>query len=158
MDNGIITAYLTVIGTLLGTVLGWVLNYLQDKINKKTRMCFSLQTGNVNEEIDEKDLESKYYKSDYCIQIYNIGQKPYLLDNLSLQYRRNTITDCTIDKDIKLIMPYRSLSYQLNKQDYDNIVYHCKKENLKKCKVVAYDINGKKTKGFLDLYLLSTRI
>lgn len=48
-------------------------------------------------------------------------------------------------------MPYEKSTYNLMMQDYDAILYHRKNLNIKKCKVIAYDIAGKEVKRELDI-------
>jgi len=38
-------------------------------------------------------------------------------------------------------------------QEYDAIQWQCKSANLKRCKVAAYDISGKRIRGSIDLIL-----
>ena len=52
-------------------------------------------------------------------------------------------------------MPFESYTYHLNEQEYDAILYHCKESNIKKSKIFAYDVGGKKCKGEIDLFLPS---
>jgi hypothetical protein len=155
MDKEIILTIVGVLGTLFGTVLGWILNYLQDSRNKKIRLCFSLQPSNMEEELIDKEIRTKTSESGYCIQIYNISQIPFLFEQISLRYKKSIITDCFNTDEQKAIMPYKGCYYQLSEQDYDAILHHCKKNNLKECKVIAYDVSGKKGKGKLDLILPS---
>ena len=155
MDKEVILTLIGVLGTLFGTVLGFILNYLQDSRNKKIKLCFSLQPSNMEEELIDKELRTKTSESGYCIQIYNIGQIPFLFEQISLRYKKSIITDCFNTDEQKAIMPYQGCYYKLSEQDYDAILHHCKKSNLKECKVIAYDVSGKKGKGKLELILPS---
>lgn len=143
---------ISVISTILGSVLGWFLNCVYEKKIKKVKLSYSLQqSADIND--TDHELRTKYSPSDYEIQIYNVSDTPYILNQISLRYGKHTITDCIITEENKTIMPYTNYTYRLNEQEYDAIKWHCKKANLKECKVVAYDVNGKKCIGTLDLIL-----
>lgn len=143
--------------SIISSVLGWFLNCIYEKRIKKVKLSYSLQqSANIND-IDH-ELRTKYSPSDYEIQIYNIGDTPYILNQISLRYGKHTITDCIITEEDKTIIPYTSFTYRLNEQEYDAIKWHCKKANLKECKVVAYDMSGKKCIGKLDLILAYLQI
>lgn len=106
------------------------------------------------DELIERELRIKYSESDYCIEIYNVGNTPYLLERFSLIYKSCIIVDCIIAENNKVIMPYESYTYHLNEQEYDSLLYHCRKSDIKECKVFAYDVGGKKSVGKMDLFLL----
>ncbi|MHB8131306.1 MAG: hypothetical protein ACYDEX_20185 [Mobilitalea sp.] len=129
------------------------LNCIQESRNNRIKLCFSLRANGLEDELIKEELRTKYSESGYCMQIYNIGQIPFLFEHISLQYKKTTIIDCINTEEQNAILPYKSYFYRLSMQEYDSILYHCKKEKLKECEVVAYDISGKKSKGSLDLIL-----
>lgn len=153
MSGETIQTVISVTGTLLGTILGWYLNCLYEQKVRKVKLCYSLQPVANQNELVEHNLRTKYSKSDYCIEIYNIGSTPYLLERFSLVHKNNTIVDCVITESDKSIMPYNFSTYHLSEQEYDAILYHCKESNIKKCKIVAYDVADKKCVGKIDLFL-----
>lgn len=139
--------------TLVGTILGWVLNVLYENKVKKVKLCYSLQQlANVEDNVN-LELRTKYSDSDYCIEIYNVGSTPIVLEQISLRYEKKVIVDCIITDENKTIQPYDHYTYTLNMQEYDAILWHCKNANLKRCKVSAYDVSGKRIKGSIDLVL-----
>lgn len=144
---------ISVLGTLLGTILGWSLNCLYENNVRKVKLCYSLQPVANQDELVEYELRTKYSESDYCIEIYNVGNTPYLLERFSLVYKKSIIVDCFIVEDNKAIMPYESYTYHLNQQEYDSLLYHCNKSDIKECKVFAYDVGGKRCVGEIDLFL-----
>lgn len=143
---------ISVISTIIGTVMGWILNCIYEKRIRKVKLSYYLQqSADIND--TDHELRTKYSLSDYEIQIYNIGDTPYILNQISLRYGKHTITDCIITEEDKTIMPYTSFTYRLKEQEYDAIKWHCKKANLKECKIVAYGVGSKKCIGKLDLIL-----
>lgn len=131
MDKEIVMAIIGVGGTFAGTVLGWALNCLQDSRNKKLKLCFSLQPSNLDSELIDEDVRTKTSESGYCIQICNIGQIPFFFEQISLQNKKITIIDCINAEEQKSILTYKNYIYQLNMQEYNSILYHCKKAKLK---------------------------
>lgn len=105
-------------------------------------------TENQNE-LTSLEYRTKTSESGFGLEIYNIGQTPIFIDYIRLYYRKIIITDCFIT-GLKL-MPYEKNTYNLMMQDYDAILYHRKKLKIKKCKVIAYDVAGKRVKGELDI-------
>ncbi len=152
--NGEIVNIIVNIGcTLLGTILGWFLNVLYENKVKKVKLCYSLQQSASIESNIAPEYKTKYSDSDYCIEVYNVGNTAVILEQISLRYKKRIITDCVITDEDKTIQPYGHYTYQLTMQEYDDIQWHCKNSNLKRCKVVAYDINGKRIRGSIDLIL-----
>lgn len=150
MDITIVTTIITVVGTLAGAVIGSVLTHHYDKQSRKVKLCFKLQSSDDENEIDP-EYRTKTSPSDYCIVVYNIGQAPFILEQISLRHKKiGVIIDCIIEGET--LMPYESFSYQLNEQEYDSILYHCKKSDINKCNIVAYDVGEKACKGELDLF------
>lgn len=118
---------------------------------KKVKLNYSLQAAtDINE--TEPSLRTKYSESDYCLQIYNTSNTPYILKYVSLRDGKHIITDCILSEEITL-RPYEKYVYRFNEQEYDAIRWNCEKSNLKNCKAIAYDINNKKSTGKLDLVL-----
>lgn len=152
MDTTIVTTIITVIGTLVGAVIGSVLTHHYDKQSRKVKLCFTLKHSG-NEDRDKTEHRIKTSPSDYCITVYNLGQTPFIIEQISLRHKKiGVITDCIIPEG-KTLMPYESFSYQLNEQEYDSIRYHCKQSDIKKCNIAVYDVGGKACKGELDLFL-----
>lgn len=157
VNSEMINAIISVCGTIFGTILGWTLNCLHTSWMNKSKLCFSLQPAtNVDENI-YSESKTKYSHSGYQIEVYNIGNIPFVLDQFSLHYKEKIIVDCFITEENKTLFPYKNYIYQLSMQEYDVILRYCKKENLEKCKVVSYDIDKKKVKSNLDLLLPYTQ-
>lgn len=152
MDGGTINTIISVCGTVFGTVLGWTLNCIYSSQMNIAKLCFSLQQAADIEET-EPEVRTKYSNSNYCIEVYNIGNAPFILAQISLRYGKKVITDCIVTEENKTLLPYEHYRYRLNMQEYDAILWQCKENNLKECEVFAYDISGKKIKSRLDLVL-----
>lgn len=155
IDKELIIALIGVAGTLFIAILGWGLASIQEKQKSKIKLCYALQPSRKEDELIEKEFRTKTSESGYGIQIYNIGHAPFLFELISLRYKKTIITDCVNTEEMKAIMPYESYVYQLNEQEYEAILYHCKKGGLKECTVTAYDVSGKNGIGKLDLMLTS---
>lgn len=135
--------------TIVGTILGWTLNGIRENLNRKVKLCFQLQITEDQNELPPLECRTKTSESGFGLEIYNIGQTPVFIDYVRLYYRKTIIVDCFMT-ELRL-MPYEKSTYNLMMQDYDAILYHCKKLNVKKCKVAAYDVIGKREKGELDI-------
>lgn len=152
MDKGIITAIIGVAGTLLGTILGSVLNCIYDRRKSKLKLCFSLQASKDGEDTD-LELKTKYSTSGYYIQCYNVGSVPFILDTISLYYKKNILLDGLQAPEAEAIIPFSSYIYELNMQEYGVLLRHCKEFNIQECDVFAYDVSGKKCKSKISLFL-----
>lgn len=150
MDNTVITTIISVIGALAGAIIGSELTHYFDKQDKKIKLCFSIQPSDEGNET-EPEYRTKTSYSDYCIVIYNIGQTPVVLERISLRHKK-IITDCIIPNVITL-MPYKSYTYQLTEQEYNAILFYCKHFQIKKCRVIAYDVGERSYRSELDLFL-----
>lgn len=135
--------------TIVGTILGWTLNGIRENFYRKVKLCFQIQITENQNELTSLEHRTKTSESDFGLEIYNIGQTPIFINYIRLYYRKIIITDCFMT-GLKL-MPYEKNTYNLMMQDYDAILYHRKKLKIKKCKVIAYDIAGKRVKGELDI-------
>ncbi len=152
--NGEIANIIANVGcTLFGTILGWLLNVLYENRIKKVRLYYSLQQSANIEFNTAPEYRTKYSDSDYCIEVYNVGNTAIILKQISLRHKKGIITDCVITDEDKIIQPFGHYTYQLTMQEYDAIQWHCKSANLKRCKVAAYDISGKRIRGSIDLIL-----
>ena len=138
---------------MFDTIIGCFLNILHENRAKRAKLCFKLQPAGNNEDDMTSELKTKYSASGYQIEVYNIGDTAFVLEQISLRYREKVITDCIIAEENKTLLPYKCYIYQLNTQEYDAMSWHCKNADLKRCKVFAYDVNGKKSNGSLDLFL-----
>lgn len=135
--------------TIIGTILGWTLNGIRENLNRKVKLCFQLRITENQNELTPLESRIKTSESGFGVEIYNIGQTPVFIDYVRLYYKKTIIVDCLMP-ELRL-MPYEKSTYHLMMQDYDAILYHRKRLNIKKCKAIAYDVTGKGVKGELDI-------
>ena len=103
-------------------------------ISRKVKLNCSLQPAtDINE--TEPSLRTKYSESDYCLQIFNSGNTPYVLRYVSLRYGKHIITDCVLPEE-KALHPYEKYLYRFSEQEYNTIRWHCENSDLKNCKVM----------------------
>lgn len=145
-----------VVTGLLGVIIGWMLNEFSTKRREKPKLCFNL-ISTPDTELTEKELRTKTSSSDYSIEIYNVGQNPYILERIALFYEKKLLVDCPIDGQYNTIMPYKRLLYTFMEQDANALEHHCRKEHFKHCTVFAYDIEGTCYKAKLDVALIYFR-
>ena len=66
--------------TLLGVFIGWFLNQVSSVRQARPRLCFCF-CNTSKDELIEKELRTKTSASDYGIEIYNVGQSPFIKEN-----------------------------------------------------------------------------
>jgi len=90
--NGEIVNIIVNIGcTLLGTILGWFLNVLYENKVKKVKLCYLLQqSANIESNI-APEYRTKYSNSDYCIEVYNVGNTAVILEQISLRHKKELL-------------------------------------------------------------------
>ena len=141
---------------LFGVALGWLINILTERYLRKPKLCFDLQPTSNQDDLIPYEFRTKTSESGYGIEIYNIGKEPIFLSRVRLYYRNTIIVDCfTMNQ---CIMPYEKIVYELTMQDISDIKYHCREHNINQCKIIAYDVSGKKSKrcnGFMDRIAVS---
>lgn len=151
-----IRTILTGIFTIVGTILGWSLNCIRESFYRKVKLCFQLQLVENQNELIPLERRAKTSESGFCLEIYNIGQTPVFINAVTLYHRKTIIVEC-LTINLRL-MPYQKSNYDLTMQDYDAILYHRKRLKIKKCKVIAYDVAGKKVKGEFGYFVVTRTI
>ena len=142
--------------TLLGVFIGWFLNQVSSARQARPRLCFSL-CNTSQDELIEKELRTKTSTSDYGIEIYNVGQTPFILDYFELCHKRKLVVDCRPSGEDSRILPYQSITDTLMEQESESLEWHCKQLDFSYCKVIAYSIDGKRVTGKLDVSLIQIR-
>ena len=128
----------------------WVIDKFTGSRSNNTKLCLRL-VGTLATEITDKAYRTKTSLSDYSIEIYNMGQKPYVLDYFSLSHKKGLRIDCFPDTVKNTIQPYEKIVYNLMEQEANALEYHCKKARIKKCNVHVYDVTGKRYTTKLDV-------
>lgn len=139
---------------ILGVILGWVLNELSAKHRAKPKLCFRI-IGTPESELVEKEARNKYSTSDYSIEIYNIGQNPFILENFTIVHKKKILVDCQIGIQDKAILPYKSMVYTMNEQEADALIYHCTGLELGECTIIATDVEQHRVPANLDASILT---
>lgn len=156
IDDTLVTVLMGGFFSILGVVVGWFLNEISAKYRAKPKLCFKT-TSTPDDELIEKEMRTKTEMSEYSIEIYNIGQSPFLLQNFSLYHNKKLLIDCHVVENERTILPYQRMSYTLMEQEANTLERHCRKLKFKDCKVWAYDIEGKRIKTTLDVSWIALR-
>ena len=150
MDD--IIGYIISVGCV---VLGWFLSECTASLREKPKISFAMcSTPEV--ELTEKEYRTKTSPSEYSIEIFNTGKEPIILESFSMDYKEMTIP-VSLFNDDRVIKPYHSVKCVVMQQDADTLLFYCEKYEFKKCKITAYDINGKIRKSKLELPLIHLR-
>lgn len=141
---------------LLGVLAGWILNELSTNRRLKPRLCFKL-SNTPDDEISDCELRTKTSSSEYSIEIFNVGQSPFVLESFGLYHRKRILVDCHILDEEKVVMPYSRKRYVLSEQELNALERHCEEKSLKHCKVLAWDVDGKNIKAKMDVSWITLR-
>ena len=126
------------------------IDIIADVLSSKPRLQFAI-TGTRPSELDNKELRTKYSNSDYSIEIYNLGQTPFILDRYTLVHKKGMLIECPVTEEDKTLSQQKNMVYILQEQDAETLRWFCKRDKFKKCKAWAYDITGKCIKAKLDV-------
>lgn len=141
---------------VIGVVIGWVLNELTTTFRGRPKLCFQMASTPDNELI-EKEYRVKESPSEYGIEIFNVGEKPFVLENFGIYYKKNLLVDCYMSENDRIILPFHNVVYTLTEQEANALEWHCQKEHFDKCQVTAYSVDQKKVKGILPVPLFAIR-
>ena len=139
-----------------GEVIGWALNELATTFRKRPKLCFQM-VSTPDKELTEKEYRVKESPSEYGIDIFNVGEKPFILDSFEIRYKKKLLVDCHIAESDRVILPFHKITYTLSEQEADTLEWHCQKEHFDKCQVTAHGVDQKKVKGILPVPLLAIR-
>ena len=147
---------LELLTSLFDTLIGGLFSGLGDKLKNKPKLCFKM-VSTPDDELTEKGLRTKTSLSEYGIEIFNLGEKPVVIESISLMNKKTTIADCFLDDESRVIEPYHNVVYTLMEQDANSLEWHCKQNFFKECDVIAYGVDGKEIKGKLEVPLIAIR-
>lgn len=141
---------------VIGVVIGWILNELTTVIRERPKLCFQMVVT-PDSELTEKEYRVKTSPSEHGIEIFNMGEKPFVLENFEICHKKKLLVDCHMPEENRIILPYHNVVYILSEQEADAMQWHCQKEHFEECKVIAYSVDGKKAKGKLPVPLFAIR-
>lgn len=136
--------------TVLGVIIGWGLNEMSAARRLRPHLCFKLNST-PDTELVEEGLRTKTSSSEYCIEIYNVGQSPVIIESFDMCWRKQLLIQCFPSSEDATILPYHNISYVLTQQDADAIEWHCKRLGFKQCRIVATTVNGEEFKENIDV-------
>lgn len=142
--------------TILGVIIGWGLNEVSATRRAKPKLCFKLNST-PDSELVEAELRTKTSASEYCIDIYNVGQSPVIIESFDICWRKQLLIQCFPRGEDTTILPYHNISYVLTQQDADTIDWHCKRLGFKQCRIVAITVNGIKCEANIDMSWIHMR-
>lgn len=136
--------------TVLGVIIGWGLNEVSAARRLKPHLCFKLNST-PDAELVEEGLRTKTSSSEYCIEIYNVGQTPVILESFELTSKGQLIIQCPLFGPDMVILPFQSKTFVLMQRDAEALEWHSKELGFKQCKVTAIAVDGKQISGNLDV-------
>lgn len=145
-----------IFAAIIGVVVGWALNEITDSLHKKPKLCFRMVSTPTNE-LTDKEYRTKTSLSESGIEVFNIGEKPVILNDFTLTYRDKILVDCFIEDSQQVIAPYQSVIYTLTEQEADALQWHCNQAHFKTCDVEAHGVDGKQIKSTLSVSLFYIR-
>jgi hypothetical protein len=148
-----------IISTLIGlgeNTLGWFLNCFTTKWKDRPQLCF-IMVATPESELLEKELRTKTSLSENGIKIYNVGTKPFILEQFSLYHKGIILVDCPMDDGGKVILPSQGVVYTLDEQESNALQYHCDRDPFEVCDVVAYSVDKQKLRASLEIPLFALR-
>ena len=136
--------------TVLGVIIGWGLNEASTSRRLRPRLYFKLNST-PDIELVEEGLRTKTSSSEYCIEIYNVGQTPVILESFELISKGHLLIQCPLSGPDMVILPSQSKTCVLMQQDAEALEWHSKELGFKQCKVTATAVDGKQISGNLDV-------
>ena len=141
---------------ILGVIIGWGLNELTTVFRGRPKLCFKMVSTPENE-LTEKEYRVKESPSEHGIEIFNVGEKPFVLESFVICYKERILVDCQMSESERIILPFHNVVYILSEQEADVLEWHCQKDHFEECQVTAYNIEKKKVKGTLPVPLFAIR-
>lgn len=141
---------------ILGVIIGWVLNELTTIFRGRPKLCFQMVATPENE-LTEKEYRVKESTSEHGIEIFNVGEKPFVSESFVICHKKKILVDCQMPDSDRIILPFHNIVYTLLEQEANALEWHCQKEHFEECQVIAYSIEKKKVKGTLPVPLFTIR-
>lgn len=147
---------LEIIIAIVSLVGGWLLNELSTSLRAKPKLRFQMVTT-PDDELIEKERRTKTSTSEYGFGNFNLGEKPVVIESVTLLHKKKTIADCILDDSNRAIEPYHNVVYTLMEQEANNLEWHCKQDYFEECDVIANCVDGKRIKSKLEVPLIAIR-
>ena len=141
---------------IIGVVIGWILNELTAVFRARPKLCVQ-RVATPDDELTEKEYRVQTSPSEHGIEIFNVGEKPFVLESFTICNKKKLLVDCYMPESDRIILPYHNAIYTLSEQEADALEWHCQREHFEKCKITAYSVDGKKAKGVLTVPLFVIR-
>lgn len=141
---------------IVGVVIGWILNELTAAFRERPKLCFQIVTM-PDDELIEKEYRVKESPSEHGVEIFNVGEKPFILESFGIYHKKKLLVDCHMFEDARIVLPYHNVVYTLSEQEANALEWHCQREHFEECKITAYSIDGKKAKGMLPVSLFAIK-
>lgn len=141
---------------ILGVIIGWVLNELTTIFRGRPKLYFQMVATPENE-LTEKEYRVKESSSEHGIEIFNVGEKPFVLESFVICHKKKILVDCQMPDSDRIILPFHNIVYTLSEQEANALEWHCQKEHFEECQVIAYSIEKKKVKRTLPVPLFTIR-
>ncbi len=137
---------------IIGVVIGWGLNELTTTFRERPKLCFRM-VSTPDDELIDKEYRVKESLSEHGIEIFNVGEKPFVLENFVICYKKKLLVDCHMPESDRIILPFYNVVYTLSEQEANTLEWYCQKEHFEECQVTAYSVDQKKAKGILSVPL-----
>ena len=154
LENETVTELISAAIGFIGIVAGWGLNELSTCFRERTKLCFQM-VSTQDDVLTEREHRVKESPSEYGIEIFNVGKKPFVLESFSIFRKKRLLVVCQMPDNNRIVLPFRSVVYVLTEQEADAMEFHCQEEHFEKCKVIAYSVDHKKIKETLLVPILA---
>jgi hypothetical protein len=139
-----------IIGPVTGAAIALIVNRLFEIRNKKPVIVFTI------DHVFDIDTDKMYgtHHSGYQLICYNIGQVPVFIQSLEIFNKKDFLVDIipTPKKETKSLIPFSIMKYDISFEDMDSILHYCKERKKKKLKIIAYGVDNKHYKGYINLW------
>ncbi len=101
---------------IIGVVIGWGLNELTTAFRERQKLCFQM-VSTSDDKLTEKEYRVKESPSEYGIEVFNVGEKPFVLESFVICHKKSLLVDCHMFESDRLILPFHNVVYTLSEQE-----------------------------------------
>ena len=141
---------------ILGVIIGWLLNELTTIFRRRPKLCFQMVATPENE-LTEKEYRVKESFSEHGIEIFNVGEKPFVLENFVICYKKKILVDGQMPESDRIILAVHNVVYTLSEQEAGATEWQSQIKNLEECQLSSIKKKKKKAKGILPVPLFAIR-